>query len=65
MVCMVKKLPTATFILRGKSEKYTKENMPVECFGSHFSHNVPFNLISFSAADDGFNLLLVIARLTF
>ena len=44
MICMVKNLPTANFILRGKSEKYTKENMTVECFGSHFSHNGPFNL---------------------
>ena len=46
MICMVKKLPTANFILRGKSEKYTKENMLVEHFGSHFSQNGPFNLIS-------------------
>ena len=37
---MEKKLPTANFILRGKSEKYTKENVLVERFGS------PFNLIS-------------------
>ena len=46
MICMVKNLPTANFILRGKSEKYTKENMLVEHFGSHFSQNGPFNLIS-------------------
>ena len=46
MTCMVKNLPTANFILRGKSEKYTKENMLVEHFGSHFSQNGPFNLIS-------------------
>ena len=39
-------LPTAIFILRGKSEKYTKENMPVERFGSHVSHNGLINLIS-------------------
>ena len=38
-----KKIPTATFILRGKSEKYTKENMLKERFGSHFSQNGPFN----------------------
>ena len=29
MIFMVKKIPTANFILRGKSEKYTKENMCV------------------------------------
>ena len=46
MVFMVKKLPTANFILRGKSEKYTKENMLVGRFGSHFSQNGPFNFIS-------------------
>ena len=46
MICMVKNLPTANFILRGKSEKYTKENVLVERFGSHFSQNDPFNLIS-------------------
>ena len=39
-------LPTAIFILRGKSEKYTKENMPVERFGPQFSHNGLINLIS-------------------
>ena len=43
---MVKKLPTANFILRGKSEIYTKENVLVERFDSHFSQNDPFNLIS-------------------
>ena len=36
----------AVLILRGKSKKYRNENMPVECFGSHFSHNGHFNLIS-------------------
>ena len=46
MVFMVKNLPTAKFFLRGKSEKYTKENMLVERFGSHFSQIGPFNLIS-------------------
>ena len=44
MVFMVKKLPAANFILRGKSEKYTKENMLVERFGSHFSQNGPLNV---------------------
>ena len=39
-------LPTALFILRWKSEKYTKENMPVKRFGPHFSHNGLINLIS-------------------
>ena len=46
MICMVTNLPTANFILRGKSEKYIKENMLVEHFGSHFSQNGPLNLIS-------------------
>ena len=47
MIVMVKKLPTAKFISRGKSEKKnTKENVPVERFGSYFSQNDPFNLIS-------------------
>ena len=39
-------LPTAIFILRGKSEKYTKEIMPVERFGSHLSQNGLINLNS-------------------
>ena len=41
------KTPTwpAILILRGKSEKFTKENMPAECFGSHFSQNGLINLI--------------------
>ena len=46
MIFMIKKLPTANFILRGKSEKYTKENMSVERFGSHFLENGLINLIS-------------------
>ena len=37
----------AILILRGQSEKEKKkENMPSECFGSHFSQNGHFNLIS-------------------
>ena len=36
-------------LLRWKSEKYTKENMPVERFGSHFLQNGLINLISLPA----------------
>ena len=43
---LANKLPTAIFIFRGKSKKYTKENMPVERFGSHFSQKCQINLIS-------------------
>ena len=45
MIFMVKKLPAVNFVLRGKSEKYTKEKIPAEHFGSHFSQNGLINLI--------------------
>ena len=32
-------------IFKGKYEKYTKKNMPVERFGSHFLQNGLINLI--------------------